>query len=96
MINPILFHVGLGTLWLVCGIAQFHFLLPQVRTDGESKGAAFVGSLVFWPIMLPIFMLRIAWLAALERFEAMKDAREVKPLKSGTDNGLYEPVPEFE
>lgn len=92
MIDQMLFKIGVTVIWFFCGIATYRIIITPSDDDPADKFAAFLGSMAFWWFMLPIFLAVFTWQAAEYRYRQFQTSREKRPLQSGTENGLYDPV----
>ena len=84
--------IGMILVWFLGTAATF--VIVRSRPDEYSSFADFMGSLIFWPIMLPAFMVRAALRAGAfhgtQYIEWTKRRNSPPVLRAGADNGLYE------
>jgi cytochrome b len=75
--------------WVACGTATYKFIQHD---EGDSRFANFVGAFVFWPIVLPLIMGVIGYRSgeAFYRDWAQRRMDRARPLRAGTENGLYD------
>lgn len=79
------------TVWLLATIACFQWARKK---DENPAFMDFVGSLIFWPLILPACVvaaaIRTGWIYGA-RVVAWNDERKrPRQLRAGADNGLYD------
>lgn len=82
--------VTLLIVWLPATIAVYKTVR---KLDDNSAFTDFIGSLMFWWLVLPVFVCRVAWLAAplwVEQFVKWRRRKLEPERKSGLENGLYD------